>query len=201
MPALSVFCFPSAMAAWVLHGLWWCFFVQRTSTVKQFSVVFILFSSRGVWWLQWTTVKSCPVLREAPQTSETFTKTYPSALMGCWLLMCLFIEKKKEIKIWDAILFRKQRYSFTKALSALVRDRNQYVVINKEIFPPYLSYLFDDNAFRNNVSLIRRSGESWKPMMLFPSSKRQIPTCASVFRASDITTRWQCSYALTKKKK
>ena len=49
------------------------------------------------------------------------------------------------------------------------------------------------DAFRNNVSLMRRFWEACKHMMLFPSPKPQVPTCACGFRASDITTRWQCS--------
>lgn len=83
--------------------------------------------------------------------------------------------------IWDSILFRKQHSGFTKAFSALVGDRNPYVVINKEILPPYLGYLLQGNAFRNNVSLMRNSWKSGKPLVLFPSSKRWVPTCASMF--------------------
>lgn len=101
--------------------------------------------------------------------------------MGCWLLICLY--KKK--MIWDSILFRKQHSGFTKAFSALVGDRNPYVVINKEILSPYLGYLLQGNAFSNNVSLMRNSRRAGRPLVLFPSSKPWVPTCASMFWVLD----------------
>lgn len=59
------------------------------------------------------------------------------------------------------------------------------MVINKEILPPYLGYLLQGNAFRNNMSLMKNSRRSGKPLVLFPSSKRRVPTCASMFGALD----------------
>lgn len=108
-------------------------------------------------------------------------KDVPACRNGL-LVIDLSVQKKM---IWDSILFRKQHSGFTKAFSALVGDRNPYVVINKEILPLYLGYLLQGNAFRNNVSLMRNSWRSGKPSVLFPSSKRRVPTCASMFWALD----------------